>query len=104
MAKETPIFDEEGGSTFDPDEYQSTTRVALHHRYQVPFAYTLEMSFGGLNIDPKTRTQLTPDLYREAGAAALAAMALMPLDQVPPNALIASYILPVFHPVYELIY
>jgi hypothetical protein len=96
MGKGTRNFDEEGGTTFDPDKYQSTMRVALHHRHQVPFAYTLD-------IHPKAYTQLTPHSYREAGTAILAAVGVMLLDQVPLNVLMSSYTPPVFRPISELI-
>jgi hypothetical protein len=71
-------------------------RVALHERYQIPFAYTLEMSFGGLDIGPRSRTQLTPDSYREVGAAAVSAMATMLLDSIPLRTIVDSYMPPIF--------
>jgi hypothetical protein len=102
MAKATPIFDEEGGRTFDLDEYPGTMMVALHHRYQIPFAYTLEISFGGVDIGPEAHTQLTPVSYRAIGASTLNAIAVMLLDQIPMNALIESYVPPIFHQVSEV--
>jgi hypothetical protein len=95
MAKQTSIFDCEGGGTLEPDAYASTMRVALHHRYKIPFAYTLEMSFGALSIGPNRGTQLTPDSYREVGAATVAALAAFLLEQVPLHAIVKSYVPPV---------
>jgi hypothetical protein len=101
MAKTTSIFDLDGGCALDPNSYEATMRVALHHRYQIPFAYTLEMSFGGLDIGPGAYTQLTPESYREVGAATVTAMAVMLLDQVPIHALMGSYVPPVFRPIHD---
>jgi hypothetical protein len=96
MSKVTSIFDERGGAMLEPDAYSTTMRVALHHRYQIPFAYTLEMSFGGLDIGPRCYTQLTPESYREVGAATVSAIAAMLLEQIPLNSIIGSYVPPVF--------
>lgn len=75
--------------------FGSTMRVALHHRYQIPFSYTLEMSFGGLNIGPKSYNQLTPDSYREVGTATVRAIAVMLLEHVPLHSIVEDYVPPV---------
>jgi hypothetical protein len=83
MARQTGIFDIEGGCALVPDVYTTTMRVALHHRYKIPFAYTLEMSYGALDIGPSAWTQMTPDSYREVGAATVRAMEVMLLERLP---------------------
>ena len=88
MADINTVFDEAGSCTFNLDSYSSTMRVALHNRYQVPFAYTLEMSFGGIDIGSKNFTQMTPNTYRSVGASML-------LDQVPISQYINNYCPPI---------
>jgi hypothetical protein len=95
MAKNSSVFNEDGGGMLEPNAYPSTMRVALHHRYQIPFAYTLEMSFGGWDIGPQGGTQLTPQEYRELGHATVTSMATMLLDHVPLNTIIKRYVPPI---------
>lgn len=83
MARTTSFFDVNGGCTMAPDSYGATMRVALHHRYDIPFSYTLEMSFGGVDIGPKKYTQMTQNSYRQIGEATVRAMSVMLLEQVP---------------------
>jgi hypothetical protein len=92
MSKTTPLFDGQSSTTFPAQAFPGTMRVALHHRYQIPFAYTLEMSFGGLDIGPAPQTQLTPACYREIGAATVKALAGMLLDSVPLDAIVEKYV------------
>jgi hypothetical protein len=92
MSKTTPLFDLTASTTFPSQAFPGTMRVALHHRYQIPYAYTLEMSFGGLDIGPAAQTQLTPASYREIGAATVKALATMLLDSVPLDAIIEKYV------------
>jgi hypothetical protein len=95
MARQTSIFDVDGGASLAPDSYSATMRVALHHRYRIPFSYTLEMSYGGLDIGPRSGTQLTPDSYSEVGAATVAALAVVMLEQIPIHAIVESYVPPI---------
>ncbi|OHT13744.1 Clan MC, family M14, Zinc carboxypeptidase-like metallopeptidase [Tritrichomonas foetus] len=83
MAFHTKLFDENASTSFNPEAYPSTMRVALHHRYQIPFAYTLEMTFGGLDIGPKSFTQMTQQNYREIGIAVVPSIASMLIDHIP---------------------
>jgi hypothetical protein len=92
MAKATSLFDLQACSALSSQAYPGTMRVALHHRYQIPFAYTLEMSFGGIDIGSKSHTQMTPSCYREIGAAMVKAMAAALLDSVPLDAIIDNYV------------
>lgn len=57
-----------------PKDYPSTMRVALHQRYQIPFAYTLEMSFGGINMGERAFTQFRQEDYIQVGAATVLAL------------------------------
>jgi hypothetical protein len=83
MARQTGIFDIDGGCTLVPEVYTATMRVALHHKYKIPFSYTLEMSYGALDIGPNAGTQMTPDSYKEVGVATVRAMEAMLLEQIP---------------------
>jgi hypothetical protein len=83
MARQTSVFDIDGGGALPPTVYTATMRVALHHRYRIPFAYTLEMSYGALDIGPRAWTQLTPDAYREIGEATVRALEVVLLEQLP---------------------
>jgi hypothetical protein len=83
MARQTSIFDIDGGCTLVPDVWTATMRVALHHRYKIPFSYTLEMSYGALDIGELAGTQMTPESYREVGRATVRAMHAMLLEQIP---------------------
>jgi hypothetical protein len=94
MARNTSVFNENGGGLLPPDAYAGTMRVALHHRYQIPFAFTLEMSFGGRDIGPNGGSQLTPNDYREVGAATVVSMATMMLEQIPLGTIVANYVSP----------
>lgn len=95
MAQQTSLFDEEGCASLERDAYATTMRVAFHHRYQVPFAYTLEMTFGGITVGKKSYTQMTQDCYREVGQATVKSITTMLLDCVPLDAMIESYIPPI---------
>jgi hypothetical protein len=94
MAERTTLFDEDGGCSLTPDSYTATMRVALHNRYKIPFSYTMEASFGALDVGPRGFTQLTPSEYREVGGAAAAAMASMLLDSIPLSAIVDAYVPP----------
>jgi hypothetical protein len=96
MAKRCVIFDEEASFSTTPESYSSTMRVALHRRYNIPFAYTLEMSFGGIDIGSRANTQITPLLYRDVGIATVCSLATMLLEQVPLAAMMKAYVPPVF--------
>ena len=91
MARITSLFDENSCISYQPESYPSTMRVALHHRYQIPFAYTLEMSFGGINIGSKSFSQMTPQSYREIGESTIPALAEMLIDHVPTERYVANY-------------
>lgn len=67
MGQICSVFDEKESATMLPRDFPTTMRVALHHRYHIPFAYTLEMSFGGINLGPERSTQMTPHHYRYVG-------------------------------------
>ena len=67
MAQCCHLFDEVNSISMNPREFSQTMRVALHHRYQIPFAYTLEMSFGAIEIGPESSNQMTPHHYRYIG-------------------------------------
>jgi hypothetical protein len=92
MAKNTSLFDVQACTIFPPESFPGTMRVALHHRYQVPFAYTLEMTFGGIDIGSACHTQMTPACYREIGAATVKTLATMLLDSIPLDSFINRYI------------
>jgi hypothetical protein len=92
MTKYSTFFDMPASTALSPQAYPGTMRVALHHRYQIPFAYTLEMSFGGIDIGAKSQTQMTPGCYREIGAAAVKSLAAMLLDSVPLDTMINRYV------------
>ena len=67
MAKVCHLFDEKESISWKPSEFPQTMRVALHTRYKIPFSYTLEMSFGAIEIGPEKSTQMTPHHYRYIG-------------------------------------
>jgi hypothetical protein len=98
MSKNTSVFSEDGGGRLAVNAYPSTMRVALHHRYQIPFAYTLEMSFGGRDIGPHAGSQLTPHDYREVGKATVVSMATMLLEQIPLANIVGGYVPPIIRP------
>jgi hypothetical protein len=98
MSKNTNLFDLQACTTMHPLSYPGTMRVALHHRYQIPFAYTLEMSFGAVDIGPRSHTQMTPNSYREIGVATVKSLATMLLDSVPLDAIVENYVPPVRNP------
>lgn len=95
MSHHVSVFDESGGNSMTPETYTRTMRVALHQRYQIPFAYTLEMSFGGIDIGSLSQSQFTPETYREVGRGTVPAIAQMLLDHVPLSVLMKSYSPPV---------
>lgn len=95
MSRYNSVFDEAGSCTFNLDSFSSTMRVALHNRYQIPFAYTLEMSFGGIDIGSNNFTQMTPNTYRSVGVSTVPAIASMLLDQVPISQYISNYFRPI---------
>jgi hypothetical protein len=94
MAMQTTLFDEDGGCSLTPDGYAATMRVALHNRYNIPFSYTLEASFGAVDIGPRSNSQLTPDGYREIGAAVAAALETMLLEKIPLKNIVDAYVPP----------
>jgi hypothetical protein len=53
------------------------------------------MSFGGIDIGSKTKTQMTPMCYRDIGAATVKSIAAMLLDHVPLDAMLDAYAPPV---------
>ena len=69
MGRICDIFDTEESLSLLSTEYATTMRVALHHRYNIPFAYTLEMSFGGCLIGQLSNHQMTEDSYRRIGSS-----------------------------------
>lgn len=81
MARYCNVFDSKASISFAPDEYPTTMRVALHHKYSIPFAYTLEMSFGAIEIGPDTGTQMTPEHYRSVGRSTASAIYEMLMDR-----------------------
>jgi hypothetical protein len=92
MSRNTSLFDLGASTSLPPDAFPGTMRVALHHRYEIPFVYTLEMSFGGIDIGTRSHTQMTPSCYREIGVAVVRSMAMMLLDQVPLSSIIEGYV------------
>jgi len=66
MAENCPFFDIEGGCSLSPEGYDTTMRVALHHRYAIPFSYTLEMSYGGCDLLSENH-QMVPTDYMNVG-------------------------------------
>ena len=91
MSSLNSLFDEEGSCTLHRDSYAATMRVALHHRYMIPFSYTLEMTFGGIDIGNKSGTQMTPDDYKSIGESTIPAIAIMLLDNISLHQYIRSY-------------
>ena len=67
MSKNCSHFDLKESINLELNEYPTTMRVALHHRYQIPFVYTLEMSFGGINIGTFSNQQYSIQNYKEVG-------------------------------------
>ncbi|OHS94052.1 Clan MC, family M14, Zinc carboxypeptidase-like metallopeptidase [Tritrichomonas foetus] len=92
MSELCPIFDEPASISFKPNDFPTTMRVALHHRYKIPFAYTLEMSFGALSIGPDKNTQITPSQYRQVGQAVSDSLAVLLLDSLPTQSFVKNYI------------
>jgi hypothetical protein len=101
MNRATSLFSEDDSTSLTAQQYPSTMRVSVHHRYQVPFAYTLEMSFGGVSIGIRSKTQMTPDCYREIGSATVKGIAAMLLDHLPLRAITDGYIPPPLKPLPE---
>ncbi|EAY01143.1 Clan MC, family M14, Zinc carboxypeptidase-like metallopeptidase [Trichomonas vaginalis G3] len=73
MSKVCQYFTATHSYILSPHAYDRTMRVALHHRYKVPFAYTLEMSIGGSTLT-KEPNMFTPNEYRIVGSSTLTAM------------------------------
>lgn len=94
MGRMTTLFDVNESISFHSREYPTTMRVALHHRYSIPFAYTLEMSFGGCNIGERNGTQLTEDSYREVGIATVDAISELLLVAAPIEEITKCYVPP----------
>ena len=67
MASCCHLFEERECISWGPNEFPTTMRVALHNRFAIPFAYTLEMSFGAISIGPDKGQQMTPHHYRFIG-------------------------------------
>ena len=66
MSQNCPFYDFSSSYALGPKAYERTMRVAYHHRYQIPFSYTLEISLGGCDLI-KPLKQFTPKQYREIG-------------------------------------
>lgn len=98
MAQHTDLFDEENSISLARESYTKTMRVALHHRYNVPFSYTLEMSYGGMNEGSRRKTQFSQGGYREIGQASVRALAEMMIDHVPIDRMTRNYVPPVKDP------
>lgn len=98
MARITDLFDEDNSISLARESYAQTMRVALHHRYKIPFAYTLEMSYGGMDSGSRRGTQFSQGGYREIGQASVKALAEMLLDHVPIDRVTRNYIPPVKPP------
>lgn len=98
MAQHTDLFDEENSISIAREAYTKTMRVALHHRYKVPFSYTLEMSYGGMNKGSRKKTQFSQGGYREIGQASVRALAEMMIDHVPIERMTRNYEPPVKDP------
>lgn len=98
MSQITDLFDDDNSISLAKDAYSQTMRVALHHRYKIPFAYTLEMSYGGMDMGSRRGTQFTQGGYREIGASAVKALAEMLFDQAPIERISRNYMPPVKNP------
>jgi hypothetical protein len=69
MTKYSPIFSNEMCSYLKQECYEGTMRVVIRRRFQILFAYTLEMSFGGCDFGSRHDTQFTPHDFRAIGDA-----------------------------------
>ena len=69
MAKHSPGFSLAQCSFLKQKQYEGTMRVVIRRKFHVPFAYTLEMSFGGSDIGPLENEQYIPDDYASIGTA-----------------------------------
>ena len=98
MAQKTDLFDDENSISLARESYTQTMRVALHHRYKIPFAYTLEMSYGGMNAGSRRGTQFSQGGYREIGQASVKALAEMLMDHIPTDRITRNYTPPVKDP------
>lgn len=95
MARFCTLFDESGSCSLTPDGYASTMRVALHHRYQIPFSYTLEMSFGGIDIGPQSYNQMNPNDYRTVGESVAVSLSNMLILHTPISQITDNYFPPI---------
>lgn len=98
MSRITDLFDDDNSISLARESYSQTMRVALHHRYKIPFAYTLEMSYGGMDSGSRRGTQFSQGGYREIGQASVKALAEMLLDHVPIDRVTRNYVPPVKPP------
>lgn len=77
MGRMCDFFDVTESISFDKREYPTTMRVALHHRYVIPFAYTLEMSFGAIEIGSESGKQMGTRHYQRIGEVTVDAIGQM---------------------------
>ena len=94
MGRICDTFDVQESISFLPREYPSTMRVALHYRYNIPFAYTLEMSFGGCLLGNDYFCQMTEASYRNVGISTVEGIYQMLLVHCPINKITDNYIPP----------
>lgn len=98
MSRTTDLFDDENSISFIKESYPTTMRVAFHNRYKIPFAYTLEMSYGGMNIGSRKYTQFSQGGYREIGLSVMKVLAEMLIDHLPIDGFLSNYYPPVNAP------
>jgi hypothetical protein len=77
MTKHSPLFSNEMCSYLKQECYEGTMRVVIRRKFQILFAYTLEMSFGGSDFGSRHDTQFTPHDYRAVGEATARVVAEM---------------------------
>jgi hypothetical protein len=68
MSRETRLFEDSCSYSYQTSVLPVCMRVAFQMRYQIPFAFTLEMSTGGCDLK-QPLLQMTPNDYREIGSS-----------------------------------
>jgi hypothetical protein len=90
MAARCSIFHDDACCNTDHPTWDGTMRQAIRRRFHTLFSYTIEMSFGGAGVGPRSGTQFTPDDYRQVGIDSVTAIAdiLLGVDDrwLPPTA------------------
>ena len=81
MTKICPFYDFSQSSTIGPKLSEKTMRSNFHTRYNIPFAYTLEMSIAGTNKTEPCK-QFTPADFRSIGKDVCTAISSLLVENV----------------------